>query len=649
MNDSNEQELCVRIVLREPNAAEIHKAASKVSDPDPDKGGYGRYEDRKTIAKWGNPSAETRQRVLSAFGGVHEPSLLDQSPLLFVQGRKETFEGLFQGEPLERIHPVTSPVVQIRSWEWNEALSDLEHAVKTVHVSLLRDATKSEDAPPPNRGWLFPQQRPGRRALGYRRDSRQASRESDRLEDGATPALLRRIYNFPEGFTGKGQTVAIMSRGGPAGAEKRELDRHVDADMALFWREFGIRRKPVRRVQVGPSFDSLPATPLDALEATMGPSWIGAMLPDAEIVLYEMSLDLPDPWLAAVEAAVADDQNRPSVLCITWTTPEEFYYRQFSRASISLALAKAAALGITVVTATGDWGVYDGRPASSVRRGRRPAKERIARAAWPHATFPSTEERVLSVGGTMLSSLEPLAELGWSGPLPPDPELAKALPFINLATSGGFSQRVPIPEWQEDAVAGLTLDRVYSRGSNTPAVLAYGRGYPDVAAMAAGPSLPRGNPPVLSATGYALVVDGTWINYAGGTSMAAPIWASVIAIVNEQRARAGRPALGFVNPVLYHLGATRPVSGEYAVLRQVVDGNSDIEFRVVNGEGDIQRHVLAGYRSRSEWDPVTGLGVPNVKRLADSLTEYPVVPKKPQTAPQPPAQESPTATVASLA
>jgi kumamolisin len=637
MNDSNEQELCVRIVLREPNAAKIHQIASQVSDPRDNR--YGEYEVRETIAEWGNPSAETRNLVLTAFGGEHEPSLLDQSPLLFVKGKKQTFERLFLGQPLERIDPVTSPVVQIRSWEWDEALIDLEHALKTVHVSLLRDATKSQAAPPPNRGWLFPhlEQRTGRRVLGYRRGNGPASRETARLEDGATPALLRRIYNFPEGFTGKGQTVAIMSRGGPAGADKQARDQRMDADMDHFWREFGIDRNPVRRVRVGPSFESLPATPLDALEATMGPSWIGAMLPEAEIVLYEMSLDLPDPWLAAVEAAVADDKNRPSVLCITWTTPEEFYYQQFNRASISLALAKAAALGITVVTATGDWGVYDGRPASGVRRGRRPAKERIARAAWPHATFPSTEERVLSVGGTLVSALEPLAELGWSGPLPPDPELAKALPFINLATSGGFSQRVPVPEWQEDAVVGLTLDRVYSRGSNTPAVLAYGRGYPDVAAMAAGPSLPRGNPPVLSATGYSLVVDGAWINYAGGTSMAAPIWASVIAIVNERRGRAGQPALGFVNPALYYLGATRPVSGEYAVLRQVVDGNSDIEFRVVNGEGDIQRYVLAGYRSRSEWDPVTGLGVPNVKRLADALTEYPLGAKK-QPAPQPSAQ-----------
>ena len=145
MNDSNEQELCVRIVLREPCAAEIHQTASKVSDPgDKD---YGQYETRETIAKWGNPSAETRQKVLTAFGGVHEPSLLDDSPLLFVKGEQRTFERLFQGRPLDRIDPLTSPVVQIRSWEWNEALSEFEHAVKTVHVSLLRDGTKGQAAP----------------------------------------------------------------------------------------------------------------------------------------------------------------------------------------------------------------------------------------------------------------------------------------------------------------------------------------------------------------------------------------------------------------------------------------------------------------------------------------------------------------------
>src|SRR5687767_14321 len=204
MNDSNEQELCVRIVLSEPNAPAIHQAASRVSDPR-DEECYGKYEVRERIAEWGNPPAETRKKVLAAFGGVHEPSLLDGSPLLFVKGNRQTFEPLFQGAPLERIDPA-SPVLQIRSWEWGQALISLEHAVKTVHVSLLRDGAKGR-LDPPNRGWLFPhlEQQSGRRALGYRRGNGPASRESARLEDGATPALLRRIYNFPEGFTGKGQ------------------------------------------------------------------------------------------------------------------------------------------------------------------------------------------------------------------------------------------------------------------------------------------------------------------------------------------------------------------------------------------------------------------------------------------------------------
>jgi kumamolisin len=353
----------------------------------------------------------------------------------------------------------------------------------------------------------------------------------------------------------------------------------------------------------------------------MGPAWLGALLPEAKIVIYEMALDLPDPWLAAVEMVAADEANAPDVLCITWTQPEESYYRQYSRSSIALALAKAAALGITVVVGAGDWGVYDGRPGSTWQQNGSNAK--VARAAWPHATFPSTEERVLSVGGTLVTALDPVTEVGWSGPLPPDPELARELPFISLATSGGFSQRVPIPDWQYDSVASVWSPRVYSRGTNLPAVLPYGRGFPDVSLMAAGPALARGNPPGLSATGYQLVIDGKWIEYAGGTSLAAPIWAALIAAFNEERARSGRESLGFVNPLLYYLARTRPLSGKHAVFRPINDGSSDIEFRVVTGEGQTTRHVLHGYEARADWDPVTGLGVPRAARLAQELAAYP--------------------------
>ena len=359
----------------------------------------------------------------------------------------------------------------------------------------------------------------------------------------------------------------------------------------------------------------------------MGPAWIGALVPEAKILVYELSPDLLDPWLAAVEMAVSDPRQ-PNILCMTWTLPEATYYRQFNRGSIALALAKAAAFGITVVAAAGDWGVYDGRPGAILEdaptgkeSGEPPGK--VARAAWPHATFPSSEDLVLSVGGTLVSSLEPSTEVGWSGPLPPDPALAKELPFISLATSGGFSERVPVPDWQRLAVVGVSAQRSYSRGANLPAVLPYGRGFPDVALMASGPALCLGRGNGVSAMGYRLVVDGQWLGYAGGTSMAAPIWATIIAIANARRQATLQPPLGFVNPLLYYLGRTAPDAGDHAVLRDITTGNSDIEFRVVSGQGRSDHHTLAGYRAKSQWDPVTGLGVPNVKNLVEALLGYP--------------------------
>ena len=80
-------------------------------------------------------------------------------------------------------------------------------------------------------------------------------------------------------------------------------------------------------------------------------------------------------------------------------------------------------MGVTMVAASGDWGVYDGRPSTAVD------DIEVAEAPWPHGVFPSVEDYVLSVGGTMITSRHPLTELAWSGPLPPNDELRRFLPF----------------------------------------------------------------------------------------------------------------------------------------------------------------------------------------------------------------------------
>jgi tripeptidyl-peptidase-1 len=62
-----------------------------------------------------------------------------------------------------------------------------------------------------------------------------------------------------------------------------------------------------------------------------------------------------------------------------------------------------------------------------------------------------------------------------------------------------------------------------------------GRGYPDVAVQGSGLELAVGN----------ITVAG------GGTSISSPIFASIIALINDRLIAAGKPVVGFLNPWLY--------------------------------------------------------------------------------------------------
>jgi len=407
---------------------------------------------------------------------------------------------------------------------------------------------------------------------------------------GVTPAQIRRIYSFPDDLTGKGETIGLLMLGGA-----------IDiGDLQLFWRAHGIPAPEVEMVELGPTRGGRLVDPLHRLEATMTVAWAGAMAPGAKIVVYFVDPEVvADPWAMFLLAVIADEKNDITVASTSWIIPERRYYRIFGQSVVTGLLDQAAALGITVISAAGDWGTLDGIPRRLVDG------YAVSDAPWPHGVFPAVEERVLSVGGTMITCLDPLTELAWSGP--PPVAVAKAVQFTQLASSGGFSEEVPLPSWQEPS-----LRKWYARGANSPAVVPYGRGFPDVALMASGPAVQRGD--VLSALGYQAVIGRNWIDYAGGTSMAAPIWASIIALTNEARRAAGRGRVGFVNPALYALRKATP-----APFRDITIGQTDVCVRVVNSAGKAVVQRIDGYSAAQDWDPVTGLGVPHVKNLIEHL------------------------------
>ena len=88
-------------------------------------------------------------------------------------------------------------------------------------------------------------------------------------------------------------------------------------------------------------------------------------------------------------------------------------------------------------------------------------------------------------------------------------------------------------------------------------------------------------------TGYNILVDSQ-TGAIGGTSAVAPLWAALIALINQAN---GKP-VGFVNPLLYQ---------QAAAFRDITSGN--------NG----------AYQAGTGWDACTGLGSPNGTKLAAAL------------------------------
>ncbi len=406
---------------------------------------------------------------------------------------------------------------------------------------------------------------------------------------GMTPADIRDIYSFPADGTlnGSGETIALMMLGG-------RLDRN---DLNAFWRAHRIEPPNVEIEMVATVSDAEPH-PLHQMEAGMTVEWAGAMAPGAKIVVYAIDPALiPDPWAAFLHAVINDKRNRPTIACTSWITPERRYYAQNGHAVVTGLLTQAAALGITVVSAAGDWGAFDGIP-QTIRDGRH-----VSDAPWCHGVFPAVEDQVLGVGGTMITTRHPLTETGWSGP--PPPQMSKTLHFERIAGSGGFSDDVPVPAWQRPVMRGW-----YSRGPNTPAVVPYGRGFPDVALMAAGAAIQRSPGEALSSQGFQALIGGRWIDYAGGTSVGAPIWAAIIALCNQARRAAGLGRCGFINPLLYKLHEAQPPA-----FRNISTGTANVSMDVVNSRGRAATYELPGYDCASGWNPVTGLGVPIVTNL----------------------------------
>ncbi len=354
-----------------------------------------------------------------------------------------------------------------------------------------------------------------------------------RASQSFTPPALAQLYNFPAGADGAGQCIAIIELGG--GFRPEDLTAY-----------FGRLHLPVPAVAVvsidGGSNQPTTAQGADG-EVMLDIEVAAAVAPGARIAVY-FAPNTTQGFLDAITAAVHDQVNQPTVVSISWGSAEKNWTGQ-ALDQYNQAFQAAALIGVTVCCAAGDNGSADG-----VADGQ------------PHVDFPASSPFALACGGTRLVAAGPniSSEVVWNeGP--------------NSATGGGISSHFAVPAYQKSlSLPKAAAARAAKRG----------RGLPDVAGNA--------DP----ASGYEVRVDGQDL-VIGGTSAVAPLWAGLVALLNQQL---GRP-VGFLHPLLYGSLAGK------GVLHDIVSGT--------NG----------AFAARAGWDACTGWGSPDGGALLAALAAAP--------------------------
>ena len=343
-------------------------------------------------------------------------------------------------------------------------------------------------------------------------DERPVARPKLRVRSGATalaarsieyqPQQVASLYSFPTGVTGKGECIGIIELGG--GFRQADLNTY-----------FGATGPTVTAVSIdrGRNHPTGNANGPDG-EVMLDIEVAGAIASGANIAVY-FAPNTNKGFLDAISAAVHDTTRNPSVISISWGSPEDGGgYSSSVLNSFNQIFQAASLLGVTVLVAAGDNGSSDGMPSGN------------------HVDFPAASPWVTACGGTSLNAPDKLtiqSEAVWNDGAQ------------GGATGGGVSALFPLPSYQQGLAVTLS--------NNTTQKLT-NRGVPDIA----GDADPN--------TGYNVLVDGQSFPI-GGTSAVAPLFAALVALLNQEL---GKP-VGFWNPQLYSaIGTT--------ALRDVTSGNN---------------------------------------------------------------------------
>ena len=319
-----------------------------------------------------------------------------------------------------------------------------------------------------------------------------------------------------------------------------ELDGYYGTDITSYEGEAGLPGVSLKNVTMdgfgGPSGD------IDQIrEVSLDIEMAVSMAPGlSKVIVYEA----PNDGSSTVDILnrMATDNQAKQISC-SWTIGDSAEFDQIYQ--------QFATQGQTFFQASGDDGAYTSQ--------------------WPNQQ-QSGSPYVTQVGGTTLNTSGP--EGSWQSEKVWNWNSGTGSSQTNGASGGGVSYNYDIPAWQQ----GISMSS--SDGST------YSRNVPDVAMVAD--------------QVFVISNQGLQEPDIGGTSVAAPLWAGLTALINQQVVAGGQSTVGFVNPVIYGIGTG---TGYTTCFHDITSGNNQTHY------SPSLYHAVSGY------DLCTGWGTPIGKNL----------------------------------
>lgn len=417
-----------------------------------------------------------------------------------------------------------------------------------------------------------------------------------------TPADVATIYDinaaYSAGYTGAGQSIAVAGQ-----------SAIVPSDITNFQSAAGLPQSAPTLVLI-PGTGNSTIYSGDESESDLDVEYTGGIAKGASIFLVYSGSSANFGVFDAMQYAIT---NKIAPIISVSYGECETALGQSSFNSYSAILQQAAAQGQTVVASSGDDGSTDCYQFSNLTSAQQTALAVDFPASSPYVTGLGGTEFLAadvtttntqywaasSTGDVVSSALSYIPEMVWN-----DDSSTRGL----SSGGGGASVLAARPTWQMSGGAGV--------GN----ILGSNRLVPDIS-LSSSPnnagylycSSDSGSTTVQGSCSHGFRdANNTYLTVAGGTSFAAPVFAGMLAIINQATRSTGQ---GLVNPTLYGLASN---AGTYAAAFHDITSGSNA---CTAGSTYCTAAGLSAFAAGTGYDEASGLGSVDLYNL---LTAWPV-------------------------